>query len=158
MKRVVILVAAIVVGVSSLAQVSNAQFKNDSEEQPKASEYLVRNAVPTNFLSWLNLNNLAMRHQFSLSYSSLGGRGISLASYTNSLFYRIADPLDVSVDISMLYSPYSSFGSDELNRVYISNAELNYRPWDNFSIQLQYRQLPPGFYSPYYNPFYGPYR
>lgn len=158
MKRVVILVAAIVVGVSSLAQVGNAQFKKDSDEQPKATEYLVRRGIPTNFLSWLSLNNLAMRHQFSLSYSSLGGRGVSLASYTNSLFYRIADPLDVRVDVSMLYSPYSSFGADDLNRVYISNAELNYHPRENFSIRLQYRQLPPGFYSPYYNPFYGPYR
>jgi len=158
MQRALVLVVGVVVGVCSFTRVGSAQFKQNPEEKPKVSESLVRRSSPAYFLSWLNLNNLVMRHQFSMSYASFRGRGISLASYTNSLFYKLADPLDVRVDVSMLYSPYSSFGADDLNKVYISSAELNYRPWENFYIQLQYRQLPVGMYSPYYNPFYGSYR
>ena len=158
MQGVLALVTAVAVCFGSFSQIGNAQFKQNAEEKPKVSQSLLRHSSPRYFLNWFNPNNFVMRHQFSMSYSSFGGRGISLATYTNSLFYKFADPLNVRVDVSMLYSPYSSFGTDDLDKVYISNAELNYRPWENFSIQLQYRQLPVRMISPYYNPFYGPYR
>lgn len=158
MKRLLVLTVVVGVSICSLTDVSNSQFKQNADEKPKVSESMLRRASPSYFLSWFNPNNFMMRHQFSMSYASFGGRGMSLANYTSSMFYRFADPLDVRVDVSMLYSPYSSFGTDDLNRVYISNAELNYRPWENFSLQLQYRQLPMGMYSPYYNPFYRPLR
>ncbi len=158
MQRILVMLVAIVIGFCSLSEDIRAQFKEKASEKPSVSESLLRRPSPLYFLSWFNPNNFMMRHQFSMSYTSFAGRGLSLASYTNSMFYRIADPLHVRLDVSMLYSPYSSFGTDDLNRIYISNAELNYRPWENFYIQLQYRQLPIGTYSPYYNPFYRRYR
>ncbi len=47
-----------------------------------------------------------------------------------------------------------NMGAD-LSKIYLSRAELNYRPWDNFMVNIQYRQMPYGGYwgSPFYDPF-----
>ena len=45
----------------------------------------------------------------------------------------------------------------DLSSIYLSRAEINYRPWDNTRIQLSFRQLPYGgyyYYSPFSDPWY----
>jgi hypothetical protein len=57
-------------------------------------------------------------------------------------------------------SPFNSFSkefSNQLNGLYLSRAQINYKPSENTSIILQFRSIPGGYYSPYYNdynPFY----
>lgn len=105
------------------------------------------------FFGLIDPDRFMMRHSLSYSYLSAGGTGLSMADYTNSMFYSIADPLDVRFDVTLQGSPFgptAGAGRDELSRIYLSRAELNYRPWENFSMQFQYRQLP---YSFYRNPF-----
>jgi hypothetical protein len=51
-----------------------------------------------------------------------------------------------------MYSPYNTFSTpggkkNDLSKIFLSNAEVNYRPWDNFQIRLQYRQAPYGTYG-----------
>jgi hypothetical protein len=64
--------------------------------------------------------------------------------------------LNVQLDVSVMYSPYSTMGEQfqkDISGIYISNAAINYHPWDNFSVHLQYRRMPFGY--GYYHPFYG---
>ena len=158
MKRSLAVSAVVVLGICLLNENSLGQFKQDAEEKPKVTESIFRNPSSAGLFSWFNPNNFFMRQQLSMSFGSFGGRTGSVAQFTNSMFYKVSNPLDLRVDVSMLYSPYNSFGSENFNRLYISNAEVNYHPSRSFSIQLQYRENPRGYYSPYYNPFYGYYR
>jgi hypothetical protein len=138
----------------------NAQFKSQVEEQPRVSDGLIHQSVPSFLFGWLNPENFHMRHSFSFSYQTGGGKGLSLGTYTNSMLYQLADNLNARADISLSYSPYSSFSNlgkkDDLSSLYLSRAQVNYKPWDNVLMQFQYRNVPysPYYYSPFYNPWY----
>ncbi len=134
-----------------------AQLKSQ-DERVSAAGSLIRPAPSIgSFLGLLSSDNFMMRHNFSFSYLSSGGEGLSLASYTNSMFYRIADPLNLRVDLTLQGSPFGQYGSleqNDFNKLFISRAELNYRPADNMFIKLQFSQRPFGNRSDYYNGFY----
>ncbi|MBI1804005.1 MAG: hypothetical protein HY033_05320 [Ignavibacteriae bacterium] len=136
---------------------THAQLKSQ-DERVSAAESLIRPAQSINsFLGFLNSDNFMMRHNISFSYLSAGGQGLSLASYTNSMFYRIADPLNLHVDLTLQGSPFGQYGSsgqNDFNKLFISRAELNYHPADNMFITLQFSQRPFGRYSNYSNGFY----
>lgn len=142
--------------------VSTAQLKSQDEQAASASQSLVHPATSiSSFLGLLNSDNFMMRHNFSLSYFSSGGEGMSMASYTNSMFYRIADPLNMRVDLTLQGSPFGQYGSlsqGNFNKLFISRAELNYRPADHMFLRLEYNQIPlnyyPGLYSPYAPGYY----
>jgi hypothetical protein len=146
------------------------QFKDPGFPTESVKDGIITNQS-NNLFGFLNSDNFLMRHQYNLSYSSFGGHGLALGIYTNSMFYRIAENLDIQADISLMHSPYSSFGKefqDDLTGIYLSRAAVNYRPWKDFSVSVQYRNLPASFYYPYgfyrgsffnrydyYDPFFG---
>jgi hypothetical protein len=136
-----------------------AQFKSQADQPQNPTQGLFKPSQSIgSLLGLLNPDNFRMRHSFSFSYLSSGGTGLSLASYTNSMFYKIADPLNLHVDLTLQGSPFGDYGSlqqNDLSRLYVSRAELNYRPADNMYIQLQYRQLPFSYYD-YYDRWYTP--
>ncbi|MCZ7610674.1 MAG: hypothetical protein M5U17_10975 [Ignavibacterium sp.] len=104
-------------------------------------------------LGFINPDNFSMKHSIGLSYSTIGGYGTSLATYTNSMFYKFADNMNLQLDASIITSPYSSLGKDFQNSIqglYITSAAFNYKPWDDFSISVQYRAIPNYFYDSYY--------
>jgi len=145
----------------ALTSLTFAQFKSQGE-QPSVAQSLTHPTSINNFLGLLNSDNFMMRHSFSLSYLSSGGTGLSIASYTNSMFYKISDPLNVRFDVTMQGSPYGpSAYQNALSGVFLSRAELNYKPWENFLIKFEYNHLPMNYYgwnspwnSPYSSPFY----
>jgi hypothetical protein len=144
--------------VMLFACIASAQFKSQVENQQSVSQSLVHPGSGINsFLGLLNPDNFMMRHSFDVSYISSGGYGLSLASYTNSMFYKIADPLNVRFDITLQGSPFGNSAGlqqNDLNKIFLSNAELNYRPADNVFIKLQYNQVP--FNRYYYNDRFNP--
>lgn len=92
---------------------------------------------------WLDPARLSMHHSYTLSYSSFGGQGLSMGMYTNSLAYRFSDPLDVRFDVSVLHSPFGLPGTmTDFGGIYLTRAQLNYRPSENTWLQIQFRQLP----------------
>lgn len=137
-----------------------AQFKDTGIEPTSVKKGIVTENSNALF-GFLNADDFIMRHSFSLNYTSFAGQGVSLTSYTNSMFYRLMKNLNVQLDVSVMYSPYSTLGDQfqkDVSGVYISNAAVNYYPWNNFSVHLQYSAMPYGygFYNPYYgygNPF-----
>lgn len=132
-----------------------AQFRDSGFETNSVKEGIVSENSSALF-GFLNSDDFIMRHSFSLNYSTFAGQGMSLTSYTNSMFYRLMNNLNVQLDVSVMYSPYSTLGEQfqkDVSGVYVSNAAINYHPWDNFSVHLQYRSMPFGY--GYYHPFYG---
>ncbi len=130
-----------------------AQFRDDGLNEPSVKEGIV-NQNSGFSIGFLNSENFHMSHSFSMSYTSFGGNGITLGSYTNSMFYRLMDNMNVQMDVSFIYSPYSTFGQNfqnDINGIYISRAAINYSPFKDMHISVQYRNLP---YSTYYfNPY-----
>ena len=151
----------LLISIFIYSTLSFAQYKETGIEQPSVKEGIVTENS-NNILGFLNSDDFIMRHSFSLNYTTFSGQGISLTSYTNSMFYRLMNNLNVQVDVSVLYSPYSTFGDQfqkDISGIYISNAAVNYYPWKNFSVHLQYSAMPYGYglYNPYYgigNPFF----
>lgn len=124
-----------------------AQFKQQVESRPNVGESLIRPEGSGLMFGWFDPSRLTMHHSYSLSYMTTAGQGLSVGMYTNSMFYRIADPLDVQVDISLMHSPYNSFGTTrDFSGLVLSRAQLNYRPAENMLLQIQYRQLPPMYW------------
>lgn len=145
----------ILVLVLFLASISAfAQYKSDNFSSPSVKDGLIdRSSSP--LFGFLNSDNFQMNHSFNLSYSAFAGQGLSLGVYTNSMFYKFNDKLNLQVDASIVTSPYNTFGEDftnNINGLYLSKAALNYMPSKDVMISIQYRQLPGGYY---YNPFYG---
>jgi hypothetical protein len=151
MKKLLVMLFAIF-AVSSFAQYKDPGFpKNNVKDgiitQPSSSLF-----------GFLNSENFSMHHSYSMSYSSFGGNGLALGVYTNSMNLSLAENLNVQVDASLVHSPYSSFGKDvqnSINGIYLSRAALNYKPWDDVYISVQYRQIPAYSYpyGGYYNSF-----
>ena len=154
-----ILILFIIIALASVP--GFAQFK--SNEDPSVSQSLVHPSSSGNsFLGFLNPDNFFMQHNISFNYLSVGGTGVSLASYTNSMFYKISDPLNVRVDLTLQGSPFGSstgggaFSQGNLNKFFVSRAEFNYQPSSNFKVQLQYRELPMSYWGTYpYSPLWG---
>jgi hypothetical protein len=139
--------------IITVSTISFAQFKDQVAQQPSVHDGLIRNNTPSLVLGFLNPNNFSMHHSFNLSYSAFGNNGVALGIYTNSMLYKLADNLNVSADISLINSPYNSFGKDftsQINGLYLTKASLNYKPWENFTINVQYNRNPLGYYNPYF--------
>ncbi len=138
-----------------------AQFKAQVPEESRIGDGSAQSESSSGFLfGWFNPEKFHMQHSFSMEYMTMGGQGLSLGTYTNSMMYQFSDKLDARADLSFSYSPFNSFGSfgkkNDFSSFYLSRAEVNYRPWKNVTMQVQFRQLPYGAYyynSPFYNPW-----
>ena len=151
-------VAVCLVFMSALA---HAQLKSQAEQESNVSAGLMSQSAPELFLGWFNPDKFHMHHSFDLSFTTFGHNSVSLGTYTNSMSYEFADNVLARADLSMSYSPYNNLPTlngkkNDLSSVYLSRAQLDYKPWDNVLVQLQYRTLPYGsyYYSPFYNPWY----
>jgi len=150
---------AVVVCLLFLAQGSaRAQFKPDAAHPSEESGGLITQPPSSVMFGWFDPSRFTMRHSVEFSYQSFAGQGMSLGTYTNTMMYQFADNLNARADVSMSFTPsnaLSSFGTKGANNfsgVYLRNAQLSYRPWDNVQVQVQYSQLPYGSYS--FSPFY----
>jgi hypothetical protein len=139
---------------------ARAQFKPDAAHPSEESGGLITQPPSEMMFGWFDPSKFSMHHTFELSYQSFAGQGMSLGTYTNTMMYQFADNLNARADVSMSFTPSNSFssfgprGSNNFSGIYLRNAQLSYRPWENVQVQLQYSQLPYGSY--YYSPFYHP--
>jgi opacity protein-like surface antigen len=156
-KRIIVAVVAALLCASA----SMAQFKTQVDQGPIVSDGVSSQTTGSFLFSWFDPENFHMRHSFDLSYQTFGGQGMSLGTYTNSMTYDFSDKLNARADVSMSYSPYNTFSTfggkkNDLSKIYLSRAEVNYKPWENVMVKFQYRQMPYGsyYYSPFYSPWY----
>src|SRR5262245_64266190 len=100
-----------------------------------------------------------MQHSYSLSYMSVGGQGFSQGLYLNTMSYRFADPLQLSLQWVIMNQPLSSLGVPSMYQsgFFLSGANLEYKPSKNMSLGIQFNSYPAGYYNPYrtgYYPYY----
>jgi hypothetical protein len=141
-----------------------AQFKTQAQEESRVSQGMYQQPSSSWLFGWFDPSKFSMRHSLEMSYMTMGGgEGFSLGTYTNSMQYEFSDKLNARADVSLSYSPFNSFSSglggkrNDLSALYLSRAEVNYRPWENTRIQLSFRQVPYGgyyYYSPFSDPWY----
>ena len=149
------------IGLVLVSAIGSAQFKTRMNDEPSVSQSLIRSDDGGLLFGWFDPGKLKMTQSYSLSYQTFGQNGLALGVYTNSLSYQVSDPLSVQMDVSVMHSPYSTLGgnfSKSLSGIYLSRAEINYKPSDNTLFQIQFRQLPASLYYGNYgygSPFWG---
>ena len=98
-----------------------------------------------------------MSHSVEFSTTSVGGQALSLGMYTNTMMVQLNDHWAARADVAVATSPFGgndAFGMSNQPRVFLRNAEVAYRPNDNFQVRLQVRQNPfGGMMNPYMNPY-----
>ena len=152
-------VAALLVLMLLFSTASYAQFRDQLSQGTNVDNSLFRSGDNSGSLfSFFNPANFSMRQSISMNYMTMGNQAMSLAMYTNSMSYRISEPLTLSADVSLMSSPYSTLGNSfakNISGIYLTRAELNYHPSKEFSIDVQFDQNPLyRYYNPYY--YYGP--
>ena len=135
-----------------------AQFKGSGFPTENVKDGIISHQTNSSLFGFINPNNFSMKQSYSMSYSTFGGQGMALGVYTNSMMYKFNKNLNVQLDASFIHSPYNTLGSDfqkNINGFYISRAAVNYRPWKDVYISLQYRNVPASYYSGYYGGYSG---
>ena len=140
----------VIIGISF----ANAQYKDSGFHESDIKNAMIDNS-PSSFFGFLKSSNFQMHQTYDFSYSAFGGQGMALGVLTNSMFYKFSNKLNGQLDISLVHSPYSTLGKsfqNSINGVYISKAAINYQPWKNMLISVQYRNTPYTYYNPF-NPY-----
>ncbi len=147
----------LVVFVLIFAGTTFSQFKEPAFPTSNIEDGIINHDSGSLF-GFLSSDNFSMKQSINMSYSSFGSEGLAMGVYTNSMAFKLSNRLNVQADVSIVNSPYSSFGKNfqnNLNGIYLSKAAINYKPWDNFNVTLQYRNVPTSYYSPYGYGYYG---
>ncbi len=146
MKREIVVILILTLFIPCLL---SAQLK--SQDQPvQIKKELLQPANQYMGLSLFDPSSFSMSHSVSMSYFSMGGRGLSQTMYLNTLRYQIANPLALTVQWGIQNYPYNSFSKDNpafQSGFFLSGAELKYQPNDKFEMIFQYRSMP-GLYNP----------
>jgi hypothetical protein len=146
MKKIFVLVCAVMIGTGF------SQYKPQGLSTEHISDGIINQSQGTPLLGFLNSPNFQMHHSYDVSYATSGGNSLALTTYTNSMSYEFSKNLNVQVDASVVYSPYSTLGKtfeNNINGIYLSRAAINYQPWKDVFISVQYRSLPVTYYSPF---------
>ena len=146
-KSAVILALAILVAVPA-----HAQFRqNVPATHPPARLYEMKGKIGTFFSKLFNPSVFQMSHSFEMSAGSFGGQGFSMGMYTNSMAWQFNDKVAARVDVAMAYSPQSqmahqaNFSQNAGPRIFLRNAQIDWKPAKNIHLQLQVRQNPYGY-------------
>mgnify|MGYP001466205036 CR=1 FL=1 len=89
----------------------SAQFKHDLPLPPHIDTSMEYN----NISSLFNLDNINMNHGFSISSLNYNNLNISMAQYTNSIYFPISKNIDFSsrLTISKSSIPFSTFNQNQ---------------------------------------------
>jgi hypothetical protein len=151
MMKKILIILLVAVGITY------GQFREEYEKPKDIKGGIINDTPPSLMLGFFNPQNFSMNHSFSLSYSAFSGQGVSLGVYTNRMMYKFSEDLDIQVDASLVTSPYNTFGdnfTDQISGIYLSRAQLNYKPSENTNISLQFRQVPYSYYDNFGGSFY----
>jgi hypothetical protein len=146
MKKLLVLIFAVMIGTGF------SQFRQKGLSTEHISDGIINHNQGTALIGFLNSNNFQMHHSYDVSYSTFGSNSLALTTYTNSMFYKFSNKLNVQLDASIVYSPYNTLGKNfenNINGIYLSKAAINYHPWKDVFITVQYRNLPVTYYSPF---------
>ncbi|MEA1973122.1 MAG: hypothetical protein U9N34_07515 [Candidatus Cloacimonadota bacterium] len=116
-----------------------------------AVNYSLTNPVSSNNFSLLNPNKLDMSHSMSFS-TSFGNDNTALyqSVYTNHLKYNFSPKLKFEIDLNfvnngsaMFDSKFDIEGNNDNKSMVIPGFSLEYKPFENTSIRIQYNGTQP---------------
>ena len=99
----------------------------------------------------LDPNKFSMSHSYSLSFTSFGGQSYNQGLYLNTMMYQLSNPIKMYFQFGVQHQPFGQNEFQSQSQAFVSGAGFEYKPSDNFKIQLEFSQQPNSFYSPYYN-------
>jgi len=142
----------------SLAVPAEAQFRETAQQNRSVQTQLYDSgSAATNALqSLFGAEHFRMSHSYQASFSSFGGDAASMGMYTNSMMWQFNSDWAARMDVSVAhpFTQGSAFGERE-TEVFIRNAEVAYKPSDNFQVRMQMQQSPYGRYMQPYGVFGG---
>ncbi|MDE2731400.1 MAG: hypothetical protein OXM02_12135 [Bacteroidota bacterium] len=149
--------SAVILGLAVLMAVPvQAQFRqNVPDTHPPARLYDATGKIGTFFSRLFNPQVFQMSHSFEMSAGSFGGQGYSMGMYTNTMAWQFSDKLAARMDVAMAYSPQNriahqaGFAQNAGPRIFLRNAQVDWKPAKNIHLQLQVRQNPYGRYGGY---------
>lgn len=138
------------------------QLKN--QDKPIQIKQELMRPAPDRFLGLgiFDPSKFSMQHSFSMSYFSLGGKGLSQGLYLNTMTYQLSSPLLLKLQWGIQNFPTNSLAKNNpafQGGFFLSGAELQYKPSDKLEMRLQFNSMPNYMYNSYMydNPF-RPYR
>jgi hypothetical protein len=148
MKRTVILLAF---GILLILNASLfAETRETKKSIFKANEFVQK---PQGFLKYLiDPARFEMTQSYSLSFTSIGGRGYNQGLYLNTMNYRFSNPLLMQVRVGYLHQPLggNQILSDQNGKLFLQRAMLQYKSTENTTLMLDYQSYPSTMMSPYY--------
>lgn len=135
---------------------SFAQLKKDAGKI-NISNTLETGGMQNSLMGFLDPSRFHMQHGFSVSYSAMGGAGVMMNAYTNTIDYKVNDQVSVRTILGIMNSPYNTLpGQSYLKDAqFFGGAEIIYRPSDETSLLLRVESVPSSYY--FQRGFYGGY-
>jgi hypothetical protein len=132
-----------------------AQFKVQSEPVDFADR--LRTDQSQFGILGIDMSRFSMSHSYSMSYMSMGRQGVTQGLYLNTMSYQFSIPLTVSLQLGMAHNPFGGVGDNGTasilqNGMFVSGAQLKYKPTENTTIQFGFQNMP------YSNSYPGTYR
>ncbi|MCL4703974.1 hypothetical protein KJ068_02370 [bacterium] len=148
MKKVALVLLTLI-----LPSLAAAQLKEQTQPIPFSRLLTSSLTQPQGLVSLFGLNpsRFSMQQSFALSYTTFGGHGYSQGVYLNTMGYRVADNMNVSLQWGLMNQPLGSFGVPGMynNGFFVSGASFDYKPSRNIAFSVQYSTMPYRYYSPY---------
>lgn len=137
----------------SLTAPAEAQLRETAQQNQSIQTQLYDSgsAAANALESLFGAEHFRMGHSYEASFSSFGGQSSSMGMYTSSMMWQFNSDWAARMDVSVAhpFTGTSAFGQQDA-KLFIRNAEVAYKPSDNFQVRMQVQQSPYGRYmSPY---------
>ncbi|MFU8861887.1 MAG: hypothetical protein ACNA8K_15865 [Cyclonatronaceae bacterium] len=159
-----LLTVILLVTAFSTADDALAQMRDARTSPLDWTGNVVKDPAAENSNKLFGLVNFQMNHSYEMTMTSAGGQTFNQNFYTNTMHLMFNERLTGRLDVSMAHSMFGNMpGFDNGPRVFVRNAELNYKFSENSRLHVSFSQMPYGYgYNNMYNrnfmnPYYSPY-
>jgi hypothetical protein len=136
MKKVTILVAALLCGVSVSAQhVDRAVLEQASTANPIGIK------PSSSLFSLIDLSKICWSNSYSVSYLSGGNYSGSMGMLHTSMMYPISSKLNLAVDLGLAHSISGNLTQPGQNVSVLPSFWLDFRPSKNVSMSLSFQTI-----------------
>lgn len=146
--------------VLSVTAPAEAQLRETAEQNRSVQTQLYDSgsAAANALQSLFGAEHFRMGHSYEASFSSFGGQTASMGMYTSSMMWQFNSDWAARMDVGVAhpFTQSSAFGQQEA-QVFLRNAEVAYKPSENFEVRMQVQQSPYGRYMSPYGAYHSPY-
>ena len=115
------------------------------------------NSLSTLSQGFFDLSRLSMSQSFTMSYLATGRGSLMANTYRNNIGYRLTDHLEMHLDLAYRFTPSRTntlwSASEGQQSLFIPSFGIRYQPSNSFRLELQYNQVDPLQYGPWYRRF-----